>query len=257
MHRSRFRLFLLTRLVVGMPLVATSETEAVEAWVITIDKTGSMTETTLSCNTSMTRCACAIQKAEAQIQSIFNGNPNAEVAVVTFGNPEVVAQNFTTNQALVEAAVAGPCTSNTPLADAACLAGDILGANYAGGGNTRSMLLLTDGGENASDGPCGVGDWQDNVLTNLSSTNNAVVDVGYFGAVGPISRSIDNEGGAIVRGILPDAEFFQALAAATGGSFTFFADSGASSVPALSAPGVALLTLGFMAASAFLLWRRL
>jgi hypothetical protein len=219
--------------------------------IIAIDKTGSMGIQTTACGAPMSRCECAVQKAEAFIPGIFADDPTVQVAVVAFGVPgsqsgeETLVQGFTNEQALVEAAVQGVCNApNTQLADAACLSGDLLAA-FPGGGS-RFVTLLTDGQENFSDDECpptppgtidtlGVppftpGSWQNNVWTNLLA--NAVVDVGFFGPIGPI----------LLKGPLPDAnlesamrtigpdevsdlDFFQQLSSATGGQFTHFADT--------------------------------
>jgi hypothetical protein len=218
-------------LATAAPSVAVSA-EGTNAWIIAIDKSGSMDGITMHCGVPMSRCSCSREMARAKLDEIFFQDPAASVAVVGFETDEFLIQDFTNNRTLLDLAVAGSCGGMTDLADGACLSGNLLAADFGGEHDSRTLFLMTDGGENHSEDLCGgpgtsvlleppydAGSWQNAVYANL--VGNAVVDVGYFGEMGPL-RSGDSAGGTSPQLNLPDNVFLQALAADSGGTFTDF-----------------------------------
>lgn len=120
----------------------------------------------------------------------------------------------------------------SPLADAACAAADKLINDVEIPPNqplSRFLVFITDGGENYSTGECsGPADptpnppWCDNedswhclVLNKLMG--NAIVDVGYFGNLGPVAGEPARLDDIPSKG--EDEDFFKDLADSSGGGY--------------------------------------
>ena len=198
---------------------------------VVIDRTGSMTVG----STSVDRCTAAEQRAISTIQDFQNRHPSGRVMVMTFaGNSSnTLTSGYVAPADAINAVnSAGPCSGLTPLADAICTAIDSLEQNAAPG-TIKELAFLTDGGENNSFGVCSgpssvsstapydPGSWHANVR-NRALAGDVTVTVDYYGST---VRTIDIETGEQIRALVLDTDFFEELANATGGVYTFFDDS--------------------------------
>ena len=209
--------------------------------------------------------------ARNQVLDFEANNPTGVIALWTFANGNIVAQTngfVSPADALIALDSAPGCSGDTNLADALCFAMDTMVAATQSG-QPRLLTLLTDGVENASVGPCSgpdsaspdvpysPGSWHAAVY-DTAVTNNINVSTDFYGPT--VQRSQDIETGALLRGGGPtDVDFFQALASATGGTFTFFGDDSlGSAVPTLSEWGlIAFVSLLAMLAVFYSRKRRL
>lgn len=209
---------------------------------------------------STTRCERARQTAISDVIAFFTQNPvNSSVAVWTFKGtgPTPLAPGFVdeaTAIAALESLAGVNCSGSTPLAESLCDAVNELLASYPSAlASTLQIRVSTDGEENNSDGPCAgdrqlyppygsspsgnscvlaepddelyaVGSWQRNVCDH--TIGNAVVLARFWGdlSLPRKAKQTDVETGAALGSGVPDVVFFQALAEATGGSFTFIDD---------------------------------
>jgi hypothetical protein len=216
--------------------------------IILLDRTGSM-QAPFDENT--TRCERARQTAIADVMAFFAQNPiGASVAVWTFRGtaPTELTPGFV-DEATAIAALEGlagvNCSGLTPLAESLCDAVDALLAAYPSAlASTLEFSVSTDGEENNSDGPCAgpsstigskcvsgdpndlfeVGSWQRKVCDH--TVGNAVVPARLWGdlSMARAAKQTDAETGALLASGVSDAVFFEALAEATGGTFTFIDD---------------------------------
>lgn len=218
--------------------------------IILLDRTGSMQA---PFDESTTRCERARQTAIADVMSFFTQHPiESSVAVWTFAGtaPTQLTPGFVdeaTAIAALESLAGVNCSGLTPLAESLCDAVDALLAAYPSAlARTLEISVSTDGEENNSDGSC-AGDrvllppfggspfgeacgefhpdsWQQKVCDH--TIDNAVVLARFWGnlSLARAAKKADTETGALLASSVPDDVFFQALAEATGGAFTFIDD---------------------------------
>jgi hypothetical protein len=202
--------------------VPLEDTHEVYYWLIVIDITGSMS--------TADRLDRAKSWATYQVRSILK-DPNDEIALATFagGSPFTVLKDWTRDeQALID--LINPLSAGglTPLADAFCLAAEKLRTGVPSP-QFRRLVFLTDGGENYSSGACaGPEDttpnppWCDNPASWHCKVWNEllddmVVDIGYFGGIGPLKMGPEAIADASLTG--SDEYFFKDLADSTGGTY--------------------------------------
>jgi len=215
--------------------------------IILLDRTGSMEAALLS--DGRTRCRAAWETANSEIMSFFATHPiGSSVAVWTFaGSTAAPLTAGFADETSVLAALAPlantPCASATPLAEAVCDSVDALVTAFPTSPmETLEVSISSDGLENNSSGPClgpdslggmvcggfDPGSWQQLVCDH--AIGNAVMLVKLWGDTPPplfrSSQTTDTETGQLLSSAgVSDAVFFQALADATGGTFTFIEDN--------------------------------
>jgi len=202
--------------------IPVEDTHLAYRWLIVVDTTGSMS--------TSDRLDRAKSWASYQVTSILK-DPNDEIALATFAgdSPFTLLMDWTRNEgALISRINALSPDGLTPLADACCLAADKLLADVPVR-EARRLVLLTDGGENYSDGDCAgpedttpnppwcdnLNSWHCKVWTKL--VNDVVVDIGYFGGIGPLKMGPEAIADASLVGF--DEQFFQDVAGTTGGTY--------------------------------------
>ncbi len=206
--------------------------------VILLDRTGSMRAKRENGNM---RCADALETAKQDVADHFDNYPLGSAAVWTFAgsSPTDLTGGFV-NEADATAALNGltadGCWGVTPLAESMCDAIDELTdtftAEFAG---QLILAVSSDGGENNSDGECdgfhdsggppySAGSWQRKVLDKLEIAE-VVAQSRYWGSVSKSESGIDPETGeAVDRSSEGDAEFFEYLAASSGGTYAYMDD---------------------------------
>jgi hypothetical protein len=199
--------------------------------------------------TGNTRCVDAVAAADYDIRQFFAANPpGSSVAIWTFraNGPTPLTNGFvdeTTALADLHTTLDGvPCSNQTPLAEAVCAAVDFMVGEFPQASpQTLNVSISSDGEENNSDGPClgpaassgttcddfTAGSWQRKVCDHVQGKATAIVrywndfEMGSFVTGG---ADVDVETGMLLSGSVSDATFFQALAAATGGTFQAIGD---------------------------------
>ncbi len=240
--------------------------------IILLDRTGSM-QTPF--DDSTTRCERARQTAISDVMSFFVQNPvgsSVAVWIFTGTEPTPLTVGFVdeaTAKVALESLEGVNCSGSTPLAESLCGAVDALLAAFpVAADKSLEISVSTDGEENNSDGSC-AGDrvllpqfggspfgeacgefhpdsWQQKVCDH--TIGNAVVLARLWGDLsqGRVTGKVDAETGTLLGTGVPDATFFQALADATGGTFTFIDDFPAppSGPPAFGVTGACCLSDG-------------
>ena len=200
-------------------------------WLMVIDTSGSM-----GSNNSL-RLNAAKEHATQRVNEILQ-DPDDMIALATFGHdqPLNVHMGWTRNGPALIADIAGIQAGAsgvlTPLADAACSAATKLMDDVPVPPHpihARRLFLLTDGGENNSDGECSgpadpasnppwcndLNSWHCLAWTKL--VGNMIVDIGYFGDLGPVKEGLEGIDDIASKG--EDEDFLKDLADSTGGGW--------------------------------------
>ncbi|HYO74118.1 MAG TPA: VWA domain-containing protein [Archangium sp.] len=123
--------------------------------IIVIDRTGSMGVTR---STGNTRCYDAREQGLKKVDEFFGKYSGSALAVWTIDSTVKKLTGYVTSPQAAKDAITAltpqGCSGSTPLADGICMAVDELNKEPKVAGVTNLVTILSDGGENASQGAC-------------------------------------------------------------------------------------------------------